>query len=105
MGRSSLANWGKCHHIVVTKNGYSTDQTYPITSGNPNPTKPDPTVANGQVTQVSFFIDVLASLSIKTLDSVCQPLSGVGVNVVGAKLIGTNPNVLKYNQNFTSASG
>ncbi len=93
------------YHIVVTKNGYSTDQTYPISGQNPNPTKPDATIVNGMVTQVSFSIDLLSNLTIKTLDSTCHALSGVGVNVAGSKLIGTNPNVLKYNVNSTSVAG
>lgn len=93
------------YHIVVTKPGYSTDQTYLSTVSNPNPIKPDATVVNGQITQVSFFIDVLANLNIKTLNEICQNISGVGVNVSGAKLIGTNPNVRKYNKNFTSSAG
>lgn len=93
------------YHITATKNGYSSDSTYPITAQNPNPTKPDATVAVGQVTQVSFSIDVLANLTIRTLDQKCQPVDGVNVNVAGAKLIGTSPNVYKYNQSLTSASG
>lgn len=93
------------YHITATKTGYSSDATYPITAQNPNPTKPDATVAVGQVTQVSFSIDLLANLTIKTLDQKCQPVNGVNVNVAGAKLIGTSPNVYKYNQNSTSASG
>jgi len=56
------------YHIVVTKSGYSTDQTYPITQGNPNPIKADATVNNGVVTQVSFAIDLLSNLTIRTLD-------------------------------------
>lgn len=79
------------YHIVVTKAGYSTEQTYPITGPNPNPTKPDLTVANGTVTQVSFAIDLLSNLTIKTLDQNCQPLNGVNMNVRGAKTIGLNP--------------
>lgn len=93
------------YHITVTKNGYSTDATVPISVGNPNPTKPDSTVLVGQVTQVSFSIDLLSSLTIRTLSQTCQAQNGVNVNVKGAKLIGTNPNVLKYNQNFSSSSG
>ncbi len=93
------------YHIVVTKPGYSSDQTYPITVQNPNPTKPDATIANGQVTQISFAIDYLSNLNIKTLDSLCQPVSGVNLNVLGAKLIGTSPKVYKFNQNFTSNAG
>ncbi|MEO8065840.1 MAG: ice-binding family protein [Candidatus Doudnabacteria bacterium] len=93
------------YHVVVTKTGYSTDQTYPITVANPNPTKPDPTIVNGVVTQVSFSIDLLSNLIIRTLNQFCAPLSGVGVNVAGAKLIGTSPNVYKFNSNLTSAIG
>lgn len=93
------------YHVVVTKSGYSSDQTYPITVENPNPTKPDATVVNGQITQITFSIDLLSTLIVRTLDQICQPLNGVNVNVSGSKLIGTNPNVLKYNQNFSSANG
>lgn len=93
------------YHIVVTKNGYSTDQTYPITVQNPNPVKPDATVLNGQVTSLTFQIDLLANLTIKTLDQYCQPLSGVGVNVKGTKLIGLNPNILKFDYNANSING
>lgn len=93
------------YRIVVTKPGYSTDQTYPITAENPSPTKPDATVVNGQVTEISFSIDLLANLTIKTLDQFCQNLSGVNLNVRGDKLIGTNPLVYKYNQDYTSSGG
>lgn len=93
------------YHVVVTKNSYSTDQTYPITQSNPNPTKPDATVVNGQITQITFSIDLLSTLNIKTLNQTCQNTSGVNVNVQGAKLIGTNPNVYKYSQPFSSSNG
>ena len=93
------------YHISVTKSGYSTDQTYPISAQNPNPIKPDSTITVSQVTSVSFSIDLLASLTINTLDSTCHSLSNIGVNLAGSKLIGTNPNVLKYNQNLTSSAG
>ena len=90
------------YHIVVTKSGYSTDQTYPITAQNPNPTKPDATIANGQITQVSFAIDLLSNLTLQTLSRICSVLPGVGVNIQGAKLIGTNPNIPKFNNNYNS---
>lgn len=88
--------------VTVTKNGYSTDRTYPITGQNPNPTNPDATVVSGQVTSLTFAIDNLANLTVKTVDQYCAPLNGVGVNISGAKLIGTNPNVFKFSQAFTS---
>lgn len=109
----SLGNWVEVglppsvngYHIVATKSGYSSDATYPLTAQNPNPTKPDATVAVGQVTQVSFSIDLLANLTVKTLDQKCQLVNGVNINVAGAKLVGTSPNVYKYDQNLTSALG
>ena len=93
------------YHLVVTKTGYSTDQTYPITISNPNPIKPDATVVSGQVTQLTFVIDAQSNLTIRTLDSFCQAINGVNVNVKGSKLIGVNPDVLKFNNNYTSAGG
>lgn len=93
------------YRITTTKNGYSTDSTVAISGGNPNPTKPDATVVNGQVTQVTFSIDLLANLTIRTVNQTCQPVNGVNLNVTGSKLIGTTPNVYKYNQNHTSSSG
>lgn len=93
------------YHIVVTKSGDSTDQTYPITGGNPNPTKPDATILNGQVTQVSFSIDKLSSLTLNTVDQTCTTTSETGIGLQGAKIIGT-PNVLKFNNTYSSnASG
>ncbi|MCX6797227.1 MAG: type II secretion system protein, partial [Candidatus Doudnabacteria bacterium] len=93
------------YRIVVTKPGYSTDQTYPITAQNPNPAKPDVTVVNGQVSEISFSIDLLANLTIKTVNELCQNIDGIDLNVRGDKLIGINPLVYKFNQDFTSASG
>jgi hypothetical protein len=92
------------YHITVSKVGYSTDQTYPSTTGNPNPVKPNATIVNGAVTQVSFSIDKLSSLVFSTLNRTCQPLVGVGLDVLGSKLIGT-PNVLKFNNSYTSGGG
>ena len=92
------------YHVVVTKNGYSTDQTYPITEGNPNPTKPDATIANGQITKISFAIDQTSNLTFNTLDQSCNTLSGVGIEIKGEKLIGT-PDIVKYDNTFTSNGG
>ncbi len=93
------------YRITVTKTGYSTDLTYASSVSNPNPTKPDATVVNGTVTQVTFAIDLLSNLTIKTVNETCGNVSGVNMNLRGAKIIGTTPSVLKYDQNKTSASG
>ncbi|MEI8337750.1 MAG: prepilin-type N-terminal cleavage/methylation domain-containing protein [bacterium] len=96
-----LPDSANSYHIVVTKNGYSTDQTYPSSVGNPNPTKPDATILNGQVTKISFSIDKLSSLGFKTLDQTCNVLSGIGMGIQGSKIIGT-PNVFKFTNSYTS---
>lgn len=95
-----LPNSDNSYHIVVTKSGYSSDQTYPISASNPNPTKPDSTIANGQVTEVSFSIDLLSNLTISTLNQTCNPISDIGVSVKGSKLIGTGPDLLKFDNNY-----
>ena len=89
------------YHVVVTKNNYSTDQTYPVSVSNPSPIKADATILAGQVTQISFSIDQLSNLTFNTLDQMCAAVSGVGVEVKGSKLIGT-PNVLKFDNTYTS---
>lgn len=100
-----LPNSVNGYNITVTKNGYSTDRTYPITAPNPNPVKPDVTVTTGTVSAVSFGIDLVSNLTIQTLNQVCNGINGVNVNVSGTKLIGTNPNILKFNNNYVSANG
>lgn len=92
------------YHIVVTKTGYSQDQTYPSSTNNPNPVKPDSTIVNGQVTSVSFSIDQASSLNFKTLNQICGPISGASLKVSGAKLIGVLPDVLKFDNTYTSDS-
>ncbi|MCX6723768.1 MAG: DUF2341 domain-containing protein [Candidatus Staskawiczbacteria bacterium] len=100
----ALPNSANSYSITASKESYSVDQTYPISSQNPSPTKPDATISNGQVTQVSFSIDKLSNLVFKTLNQVCIPISGVGLEVRGAKIIGT-PNVLKFDNVYSSDSG
>jgi len=96
-----LPNSVNGYHVVVTKNGYSTDQSYPIAVKNPNPIKPDATISNGQVTQISFSIDQLSNLTFNTLSQVCDTIPRVSLEVSGSKLIGT-PDVLKFDNIYTS---
>ena len=98
-----LPDSANSYHLTVTKNGYSTDSTHTISSSNPNPTKPDSTIANGQITQVSFSIDRLSTLSFSTLNQSCFALSDIGMEIHGEKLIG-NPSLLKFDHNYTSNS-
>lgn len=95
------------YNITATKTGYTTEQTYPLGGvAGANPIKPDSTVVLQQVTQPSFLIDKVSTLSVSTVDASCLALPNVGFSLTGTKLIG-NPSVLKYpTQNFTTnASG
>ncbi len=89
------------YHVTATKNGYSSDQTYAVSAQNPNPAKPDATVAAGQVTGMSFSIDYTSGLQLAAVDQTCHPLSGVGIRLTGAKLIGT-PSLLKFDTTYAT---
>lgn len=92
-----------CYKITVTKDGFSTDSTY-STSEVENPLKPQATILEAQLTETSFTIDRLSSLS---LQSVSTEESGFAVlpnqiiRINGQKTIGTdgldNP-VYKFDQ-------
>ena len=90
--------------ITVTKNGYSSDRTYPLGApSNPNPTKPNATVAQQQITSASFAIDKISSVYLKTTDEFCAYIPSIGFSIDGTKLIGTNPDILKYSNSFETA--
>jgi hypothetical protein len=94
------------YNITVTKSGYSTDQTVAVSGGNPHPSKPPATVALQQVTQISFVIDRLSTMNVSSIAQNCSAVPSVSFNLKGAKLIGQNPDVLKYNNSFsTNGSG
>lgn len=58
------------YKIVVTKDGYSSAQTYDITAGNPNPNPGHVSVANQQTTTASFAIDETGSLDVYTFSPI-----------------------------------
>lgn len=94
------------YHIVVSKSGYSTDQTYPPGGvSNPNPVNPDATVKEQDLTKISFAIDRLSSLNFKTQDKMCKPIANIDFNQKGEKLIGTNPDVFKYSIDHQTDAG
>jgi len=85
------------YEITVTKSGYSTDRTYKTgLAGNPNPSKPHATVAVQQLTQISFAIDRLSTISMSSVTSTCTAVPSINGSIIGSKLIGTSPDVLKY---------
>jgi hypothetical protein len=56
------------YRVVVSKSGYSTDRTYGINEI-ATPEKPNPLVLDNALTEVSFSIDRISSLSVDTLSS------------------------------------
>ena len=91
------------YQITVSKTGYSSDRTYaPGEAGIANPVKPSATVVAGQVTQLSFVIDPVSSLQVKTMTRTCTSVPNVSTTWQGTKLLGTNPDLLKINQTLTT---
>lgn len=58
------------YKVTVTKDGYSSAQTYDITTQNPNPNPAHISVANQQTTTISFAIDRIGSLEVQTYSPV-----------------------------------
>ncbi len=54
------------YQITVSKSGYSTAQTYPVTAENPNPNPRHLTVANNQTTAAPFTIDYVSTKTVET---------------------------------------
>lgn len=97
----------EAYEITVSKPNYSTDKTYTNgASGNPNPTKPHATVALQELTQISFAIDKTSVLNVSSVTNTCSPVPSINFSLSGSKIIGSNPNVLKYNaQHITDGAG
>lgn len=93
------------YEITVTKNGYSSDKTYPFGApSNPNPLKVHATVVSQQVTSISFAIDKISSINFKTRDKMCSNIGNVEYFLEGEKLIGASPDVIKYSASSTTDS-
>ncbi len=92
------------YQITVSKSGYTTAQTYTASSTNPNPSPGHATVASQQITAISFAIDRISSINVKTQDQFCRAVPAVKLTQNGQKLIGNSPNYLLYSQAFTTDS-
>lgn len=89
------------YDITVSKTGFTTDATLRPSQSVPNPVKPPASVIAQNVTSISFSIDQASIFSLYTKDVLCQAVGSVPVAIAGTKLLGTNPDVLKYSQNIT----
>ena len=97
------------YHLEVSLPGYSTDQTYPDNITNYDPVQPDFNILAQQVTTVTLAIDLLASMDITVVNEAGSPASSLGVTVTGDRIIyvdptGTNPDIPKFSQLFTTNS-
>ncbi|OGY98070.1 MAG: hypothetical protein A3A43_03110 [Candidatus Liptonbacteria bacterium RIFCSPLOWO2_01_FULL_56_20] len=92
------------YQVQAGKTGYSSDRNYrPGDPANPNPLNPYATVAAQTVTNVSFVIDRVSRINVNTSGNTCAAQGSQGFTISGAKLIGVNPDVLKYST--SSATG
>jgi hypothetical protein len=83
------------YSIYVTKNGYSYDRTYQKGPEYPNPVITHQTVKSGELTTVTFQIDLLSKLRVKTQDIFCASLPGVNFRLTGIKPVNTDPFIPK----------
>jgi len=96
------------YRIVVTKNGYSSDQTYPPGGGGlSDPANPDATVLVQQVTQKSLAIDRVSTINVSSVRNTCTPVGGIDFNLKGSKTLGTNSGttIYKYNSDLVTDGG
>jgi len=79
------------YQITVSKANYSTSSSTARTAANPNPTQPNVSVLVGQKTDVSYAIDLLSRLTVRTVH---QDLpENWQVNTNSAAVNQTNPNL------------
>lgn len=69
------------YHIVLTKMGYSTSQTYPWTPQNPNQLHPDIDIIAQQVTNVTMMIDLVSSITINAYDLNGTPIPNLSIHL------------------------
>lgn len=100
-----------CYEITVEKEGYSSERTY-STSEVVNPDKPNATVLESELTEISFAIDLVSSIEIKTTgnrENNFLELGNITFNIRGDKTIGTDASdelIYKYNETLsTNSSG
>ncbi len=95
------------YRIIATKNNYSSDRTYkPGEPANPNPINSDATVAQQTLTQIVLQIDRVSTLNLTTSDKFCQPIASQNISLIGNKLIGTGPDIIKFStSSITNSQG
>lgn len=96
-----------CYNITTTKNGYTTDKTYTTTEVT-NPNKRPLTVTVGQLSETTFIIDRVSSITINSHQNRSQNFISYPnsrFRLTGTKTIGTDVDgapVFKYDQTLTT---
>ena len=91
------------YHVAATKGGFSTDYTVPASLAIPDPDNPDVSILEGEMTQVTLYIDQTSTLSISTKHAIDnEPATDVPLQITGIrKKLGDdasgNP-IYKYDQ-------
>jgi prepilin-type N-terminal cleavage/methylation domain-containing protein len=76
--------------INVSKAGFTSDYTSEITPALPDPDKPHQSVYEGEITEISFIIDLVSTLNILTQSNaeVPEPIGSIPLDLVGEKILG-----------------
>lgn len=90
------------YHLTATKDGYSTDLTYPRTAQNPNELYQDIDVIIQQVTEKTLEIDRKSTMEITFVDPSGNPLPNTTFHLRDSKEIYFNPSTYKYSQDLTA---
>lgn len=90
------------YHVVITKSGFSTDQTYAASLQLPDPANPDFGMVAQQTTIKTFSIDQLSNLDLTILNTSGAPIANTSITVSGQKVINTTPSISKYSQTLTT---
>ena len=90
------------YHVVITKAGFNSDQTYTIDAGHPTPANPDFAMLAQQITTKTFSIDQLTNLSLTITNQTGTPLSNQAVTIQGQKLTNNTPASYKVTQTNTT---
>ena len=95
------------YHINVSKSGYSTDYTVPVSASVPTPIKPPANVASQAITDISFAIDRLSNMDLHFISPTCVAIPSQAFRIHGQKKIGTDASsadIYKYDKNLTANS-
>lgn len=90
------------YHIVATKDGYSTDMTYPRTSQNPNALQPDVDVSVQQVTNQILTIDRTSTMKIAVKDKNGAAVANSAVHIESKVEKYFNPSTPVYSNDATT---